>query len=43
MITKKSKGYVPHLHTQIKYKSITIYMKNKTGEETLPLKYVPKE
>ena len=42
-MTKKSKGYVPHLYTQIKYKSITTYMKNKTGEETLHLKYVPKE
>ena len=30
MIYKKSKGNVPYLHTQINYKSITVYIKNKT-------------
>ena len=31
MITKRSKGYVPYLSTGKKYKSITVYIKNKTG------------
>ena len=30
MITKGSKGYVPCLYMQIKYKSITVCIKNKT-------------
>ena len=30
MITKRSKGYVPFLYTQIKYKSLTVFI-NKTG------------
>ena len=34
---------MPHLCTRIKYKCITIYIKNRTGEGTLHLKYVPKE
>ena len=43
MITKRSKGYVPHLYTWTKYKRITVYIKNKTGEGTHHFKYVPKE
>ena len=31
MITKRSNGYVLYLYTQVKYKSITIYINNKTG------------
>ena len=31
MITKRSKGYVPYLYKQIKYKSRTVYINNKTG------------
>ena len=31
MITKRSKGYVPYLYTQRKYKIITAYMNSKTG------------
>ena len=31
MITKISKGYVSYLYAPIKYKSITAYIKNKTG------------
>ena len=31
MITKTSTGYAPYLYTQIKYKSITVYIKNKKG------------
>ena len=27
MITKRSKDYVPYLYTQVKYKSITVYLK----------------
>ena len=30
MITKRSKGYVSHLYAQIKYKSKTFYINNKT-------------
>ena len=29
--------------TQMKYKSITVYVKNKTGKQTLHFKYVLKE
>ena len=29
MIIKRSKVYVTYLYTQIKYKSITVYIKNK--------------
>ena len=43
MITKRSNVYVPHLYTWTKYKSITVYIKNKTGEGTHHFKYVPKE
>ena len=43
MITKKSKGSVPYLYTSIKYNSITVYIKNKTGKVTIPFQYVPKE
>ena len=43
MIIKRSKGYVLHLYTRVKYKSMTVYIKNKTGEGTLHFKYVPKE
>ena len=28
-LTKRSKGYVQHLYTLIKYKSITVFIKNK--------------
>ena len=31
MITKRSKGYVPQLYTQIKDKSIAVYIKTKMG------------
>ena len=31
MITKRSKVYVPYLYAWIKYKSITVYIKNKKG------------
>ena len=31
MISKRSKGYVTYLYTQIKYKSIIVYIYNKTG------------
>ena len=31
MIAKRSRGYVPYLYTQTKYKSITVYINNKTG------------
>ena len=31
MITKRLNGYVPYLYTWIKYKSITVYIKSKTG------------
>ena len=34
MITKKSKGDALYLYTPIKYKSITVYIKNKTGSGT---------
>ena len=30
MITKRSEGYVPYLYTYRKYKSITVYVNNKT-------------
>ena len=51
MITKRSKGYVLYLYTQIKNKTITVYAENKSGvgaeimvsEETLHFEYVPKE
>ena len=41
IIAKRSKGYVPHLYTWIKYKRITVYIK-KAREGTLHFKYVPK-
>ena len=31
MITKRSKGYKPYLYIPIKYKFITVYIKNNTG------------
>ena len=31
MITKRSKVYVPYLLMQMKYESITVYIKNKKG------------
>ena len=31
MITKRWKGYVPYLYTQIKYKNVTVYINNKAG------------
>ena len=40
MITKRSKYFMPHLYTGIKYKGITVYIKKKG---TLYFKYVPKE
>ena len=43
IINKRSKGYVSHLYKWIKYKSITVYIKNKTWEGTLHFKYIPKE
>ena len=51
MITKRSKGYVPYLYTQIKYKRLTVHIKNKKGgsayiivsKETPHFKYVSKE
>ena len=50
MITKRTKGYVSYLYTQIKYKSKLFNIKIKQGEviklvskETLHFKYVPKE
>ena len=33
-LTKRSKGYVQHLYTLIKYKSITVFIKNKR-EQTM--------
>ena len=42
MITKRWKGYVLYL-LHMKYKSITVYVKNKTGKQTLHFKYVLKE
>ena len=30
MLTERSKGYMPYLYTQIKYKSITVSTENKT-------------
>ena len=32
MKTKILKGYVPHLHTRINYKSITVHNKSKGGD-----------
>ena len=51
MISKRSKVYVPYLFMQIKYKSITGYIKNQKGggayiivpKGTLRFKYVYKE
>ena len=51
MIIKRSKVYVTYLYIQIKYKSITVYVNNKTrggdkiivSKGTLHLKYVPNE
>ena len=37
MITKSLKGYVPHLHICIKYKSITVCIKNKKGKDLFNL------
>ena len=34
MPTKRSNADVTHLYTQIKYKTITVYIKNKTGGST---------
>ena len=34
MVTKGSEFYVPYLFMQIKYKSITVYIKNKKGGAT---------
>ena len=34
MIAKRSNGYVSSLYTQIKYKSITAYIENKTKRGT---------
>ena len=31
MITERSKGCVPYFYTQIKYKSIAVQIKSKTG------------
>ena len=31
MINRRSKGYVSYLYTQRKWKSITVYVNNKTG------------
>ena len=31
MITKRSNAYVTYLYTQIKYKSIPVYINNKKG------------
>ena len=31
MITERSKGCVPYFYTQVKYKSITVHIKIKTG------------
>ena len=30
-LTERSKGYVSYIYTHRKYKSITVYIKNKTG------------
>ena len=38
MITKRSKSYVLYLYTRIKYESITVDFKNKTGKGTLHFK-----
>ena len=51
MIIESSKGYVPYFYTQMKYKSITVYTKNKTGgsdsiivsKRTLHFKYAHEE
>ena len=32
MTTKRSKDHVAYLYTQTKHQSITIYLKNKTGQ-----------
>ena len=39
MITKRSKDYVPYLYTQVKYKSMTNYLKTKQGQGVLKLWY----
>ena len=43
MITERSKCYVSYQSTRTKYKSITVYIKSKTGEGALHFEYVPKE